>query len=624
MHITTVIPIARGIPFDALTYYASDALAPGTLVAIPLGRQTIYGFVTDTTPLAEAKTFVKKAAFSLKKITSVLGHLPYFQAVTAALKDTGTAAIAPVGAVAASVIPQMLFEYLSAEKLPTLFPADSGKETATSFEETVTLGTRVERSDAYKRLIRSAFAAKQSVLFVAPTIRALEWWKSQLEKGIARHVIIFHGKTNKKTLRSNFAALKQDGLPLAVFATPGFSAIPLATLGAVIVEDESSALYHSSDRFEIDARIFFKQLACALRIPLVWGDTLPRLETLHRTGATHLPRTYVPDKLHIVPIEPYRTILPSEVIELLRHAEKKKRRLFIYTNRKGVAPLSRCADCGTTVQCPECELPMALRNRISKGGSERFFTCLHCSATLPSDHACLTCGGWNIVPVAIGTESIRDAVVQVVGSDSVMVIDDALTPDSKEIEQMLETLEKQKCAIIIGTQKALPYIKKMNYAIFPFFDRLLSTPSLYTTEHILRLVMECNESVSDGVIICTKTPEFPMIAQLETQKINAIISEELELRRQLGYPPFGTLLKISMTVPDGYRQEIADEMKGYFGEQDHTMLPVRRISAASMKVLLSWLVKVSNDYIEEEGQPLVEFLDSLRFPYKIEQNPERL
>ena len=79
MHIATIIPIARGIPFDTLTYYVPEALRPGTMVLVPLGRQTISGFVTETIPLAEAKTFIKRAAFSLKKVKAVVGHVPYFK-----------------------------------------------------------------------------------------------------------------------------------------------------------------------------------------------------------------------------------------------------------------------------------------------------------------------------------------------------------------------------------------------------------------------------------------------------------------------------------------------------------------------------------------------------------------
>ena len=528
-----------------------------------------------------------------------------------------------MGAVAATVIPNILFEYLSAEKLPAALSTDTVAQ-QTVVDEGSVVGNRAERLATYKRLIRSSFAAKQSVLFVAPTIRALEWWKEQLEKGISRHTIIFHSKLNKKTLRSNFSALRQDGVPRVLFVTPGFCVLPMQGLGTIVVEDESSSLYRSSDRYEIDARLFLRELAQKLGIAIRWGDMFPRIETLHRTKADHLPRTYIPEKLHIVPLEHYRTVLPSEVIELIRHAEKKKRRLFIYTNRKGIAPLSRCADCGTIVQCTSCELPMALRTRTNGTSSERFFVCLHCSATLDATHTCSYCSSWNIVPVSIGTESIRDAVAQIVGEEPIILIDDNVTPDSKEILSLLEKADKQKFLVVIGTQKALPYIKRINYCIIPFFDRILSLPSLYTTEHILRLIMECNEVALDGVIVCTKTPDFPLIKQLEMQKINAIIHDELELRRQLGYPPFGTLLKVSLTVPEGYRQATAAEVSEYFHDLESAALPARRITSASMKVLLTWLVRVGNDYIEEEGQVLTQFLEGLRFPYKIEQNPERL
>jgi hypothetical protein len=108
------------------------------------------------------------------------------------------------------------------------------------------------------------------------------------------------------------------------------------------------------------------------------------------------------------------------------------------------------------------------------------------------------------------------------------------------------------------------------------------------------------------------------------RKLNAIIHDELELRKELGYPPFGLLLKCSVTVPQVYRQQVRERVEEYFGDMDITAMPVRRISVGSMKVLMVWIIKTDMNYIEEEGIPLVRFFDSLRFPYKIEQNPERL
>jgi hypothetical protein len=135
--------------------------------------------------------------------------------------------------------------------------------------------------------------------------------------------------------------------------------------------------------------------------------------------------------------------------------------------------------------------------------------------------------------------------------------------------------------------------------------------------------MECNEASSIGVIICTRNPNFPFIQQLETQKINAIIHDELAMRRELGYPPYGLLVKISITVPEGHRQKIKEVVEQYFTDTDISALPPRRISPGSMKVLLVWIIKTSVSYIEDEGARITTFLDTLHFPYKIEQNPDR-
>jgi len=530
MHITTVIPIARGIPFDTLSYYSTDLLAPGTLITVPLGRQTINAVVVESMTLLEAKTTIKQAAFSLKKIKSVIGHVPFFERTIMALQDTSAKTLTPIGSAAASVFPSLMFEYLSPEKIADLteFPPRH------SYEKKSVVGARATRLDEYKRLIRSAFAEKKSVLFVAPTIRDVTDWKETLEKGIGKHVVLLHSKVTKKDMRAHFAAIKRPERPLGIFATPGFGAVPRNDLGLIIAEDESSNLYKTSDRFNTDLRIFLDQYAERLAITIAWGDAMPRFETLEISGQTHLPRSYVPEKLHVVPIEPYKTTLPTEVIELVQHAYKKKRKLFIYTNRKGLAPLSRCVDCGTVVSCPECSLPMVLRNKVSASGErERYFMCTHCGTGLSSTHTCTYCNSWNIGMVSIGTESIRDEISSIIPPECVFTIDDDLTPDSATITKIISDVQKAKFAVVIGTVKVLPYLKNIHYTILPYFDRLLSVPSLYTNEECLRLVFECSERSTEGVILCTKQPDVRFITQLETQKINAIIFDELTLRKDL-------------------------------------------------------------------------------------------
>jgi len=76
--------------------------------------------------------------------------------------------------------------------------------------------------------------------------------------------------------------------------------------------------------------------------------------------------------------------------------------------------------------------------------------------------------------------------------------------------------------------------------------------------------MECNEKAIDGVLLFTRQPDFTTIKQLETQKINAIVYDELTLRKDIGYPPFGSIVRVSLTVPEGYRLSVVEKVQQIF------------------------------------------------------------
>jgi primosomal protein N' len=617
MYIISVIPIQKGIPFSTLSYFHSESLVTGTIVTVPLGKQSTYGLVYESTSLIEAKTHIKQANFSLKKIKSVIGLSTFSFGVVEGLREASQRTLTPIGALAGVTINELFFDFLQevGENLDTNKPVK---------DPVVVYGTLPDRIDEYKRIIRGAFALKQSVVLVAPSIRAVEFWYTTLAKGIASHSLMLHSKCTKRHQKTVLSTIKSSERPLFICTTPGFSTLPRKDISILILEDESSNLYKTHDRYEIDQRIVLESITKASRMTLVYGDTLPRFETLHKTGSTTLARSFTPDKLVIVPTDPYRTILPSETVELIRYCQKNKKSLFIYTNRKGIAPLSRCADCGTTVDCPTCTLPVVLRYKVVDGERQRLFICTHCGDTLPTTHVCSYCASWNITPVSVGTESLTDAVIALIGEDHVVTIDDDVTPDSKFTTSLVETLQKQKWFVMVGTQKVLPFIKSVDFVVIPFFDRILSVASPYVVEETLRLIMTCNEKTKDSLIICTKNPDFTITKQLATKKIQEIINDDMETRRQLKYPPFGVLLKLSVTVPSSHREMVTQKVELFFEGYEMSLVSARRISQDSMKILCIWVIQVDNSYLEDQGEALSAFLSEIRFPNKMDINPSRL
>lgn len=616
MFILSVIPISRGIPFSTLSYYSTDALSVGTLIEIPLGKQSIRGLVYESTSLIEAKTSIKQATFSLKKIKSVIGVSPFYTALVEGLRVASTKTLTPVGSLAGVVINDLYLDIF--QKINDI---DIGSEEK---KPECVYGLLVDRIDNYKRIIRSAFAQKKSVVLVAPSIRSVEYWYNTLQKGIASYSVMLHSKVTKRDQKNVINDIKNSERPLFICTTANYFCVPRGDVSTIIIEDETSSLYKTNDRYEADMRVVISSIAQALHLNIVYGDTLPRFETLHKSEALHISKIFTPDKLVVVPTETYRTILPTETIELIRYCQKNKKSLFIYTNRKGLAPVSRCADCGTSVDCPTCSLPVVLRHKMVDGVRQRIFICTNCGDTLPTTHVCSYCASWNITPVSIGTESIYEAVSTIIDPSHIVTIDDELTPDSKNVDSILSEVQKQKWFVMIGTQKMLPYIKQVDFIAIPFFDRLLSIPSPVAVEEILRLIMVCNEKTKDTLILCTKKPDFSITKLLATKKIQEIIDTDMETRALLKYPPFGLLIKLSITVASSHREALTQKVENFFGNTDITLLPVRRISPDSMKLLCVWIIQREESFIQENYEELQNFLQDLRFPYMFSINPSRL
>ncbi len=85
MNIITVIPIARGIGKENLTYFTSSEVQLGSLVQVPLRKKLIEGLVISIEDARSRKADLKTADFALKKVSSLVSKpflsLPAMEAI---------------------------------------------------------------------------------------------------------------------------------------------------------------------------------------------------------------------------------------------------------------------------------------------------------------------------------------------------------------------------------------------------------------------------------------------------------------------------------------------------------------------------------------------------------------
>ncbi len=67
MKIITVVPLAKGIFKENLTYYTSQNVSLGMVISVPVRKKKISALVVGVDNLSSHKSAVKTSSFALKK-----------------------------------------------------------------------------------------------------------------------------------------------------------------------------------------------------------------------------------------------------------------------------------------------------------------------------------------------------------------------------------------------------------------------------------------------------------------------------------------------------------------------------------------------------------------------------
>jgi primosomal protein N' len=121
MKIIEVIPISRGIGKETLSYFTSEDIKAGAIVSVPLRNKTISGLVVGVEDVAEAKSAIKSAPYTIKKIEKLSHHDFFSTEFIESVIEAGRRSAATTGSILNSLIPKAVLEQVKKKiATPTL------------------------------------------------------------------------------------------------------------------------------------------------------------------------------------------------------------------------------------------------------------------------------------------------------------------------------------------------------------------------------------------------------------------------------------------------------------------------------------------------------------------------
>ena len=573
MYIATVIPLQKGNQKEYLSYFSAVDINIGSIVSIPVRSKIIDAIVINMEEARNIKSDIKNADYQLKKIIKIKGDSPFNKSFFIACQKMKNYTVSNTGSIIKSLLPSFFIENIQKLKEPT-----SINETKPAFaqsfgevkenikhEKLIFQAVQSDRLAFYRTLIREAFAKKESIFICVPTRYDIDHFNKELAKGIEQYVFSFHSDMTKKALINMYNSAISEIHPILIIGTGIFMSIPRHDIKTVVLEHESSDVYKQINRPYLDIRSFAEVLSSIQKTKLIFGDTLLRPETLHQhdqgefgeisSPLYRLPQTerqIVVDMKNEVDEKGKKTFttISKATKKMIDMSISSNKSVFLFSVRKGLAPITVCNDCGNTLLCPSCSTPIVLYGTrqvtATKTTTPRIFMCNKCGRKEKTEVSCPNCSSWNLTPLGIGTDKVYEEIKNLYPKTKIIQIDKEATPTTKEARNAIVEFNKNPGSILIGTEMVFSYLQdEVNSSAVISLDGLFSIPSFNITQKILHIIEKLHNVTLNNLIIQTRIPENKILQYILSGNVLPLCREDLMERKSFGYPPFKRLIKIT-------------------------------------------------------------------------------
>ncbi len=241
-----------------------------------------------------------------------------------------------------------------------------------------------------------------------------------------------------------------------------------------------------------------------------------------------------------------RSIFSRALQETLGQTLEQGQQAILFLNRRGTATYVFCRDCGHALKCPRCDEVSLTYHR-----EEAALRCHHCGYRRKMPKKCPNCGSTRIRYYGTGTEQVEAEVRALFPKARTLRWDWDTTRKKGAHEIILSHFANHRADVLIGTQMLskgldLPLVTLVGIVLA---DVGLNLPDYRAGERTFQVLSQvagrAGRSVLGGqVVLQTFRPRHYVIQAVARHDYASFYARELAYRRELGYPPFGRLVRL--------------------------------------------------------------------------------
>ena len=420
------------------------------------------------------------------------------------------------------------------------------------------------KTEVYMRVIDNVLSENKEAIVLVPEISLTP----QLVRIFKNRLAILHSGLSDGEKYDEWRKIERKEVSIVIGARSAIFA-PFTNLGVIIIDEEHSTTYKQENTPKYNAIDIALYRAKNYNIPVILGSATPSIESYTRakTGIYELlemtkrvndslPKTILVDMKD--EIKSGSRIISRVLREKINDRLSKGEQVIILLNRRGYSTVCTCHNCGFTLKCPKCDIPLTYHK------SSNIMRCHYCGYGVKKPNICPECKSDDISFFGMGTERLEQYIKDEFKSARVVRMDQDTTSRKGAHEKIINDFKDLKYDILIGTQmisKGLDFPKVSLVGVINA-DQSLNIPDFRSSERTFQLLNQVagragRSDIEGEVIFQGFNMDHYSIIDACNNDYLSFYKEELRIRKILNYSPYFNLCLIKIkdkSFEDAYRE----------------------------------------------------------------------
>ena len=432
------------------------------------------------------------------------------------------------------------------------------------------------KTEVYMRALSHALSRGRRGIVMVPELALTPQTIDRFGRRFPGQVAVLHSGLSRGEHFDQWWHIREGGYGVAIGSRSAVFA-PQPDLGVILIDEEHEWTYKQQDTSpHYHAREVAIKLAQLANAVVILGSATPDvvsnsravegefelLELPHRirtsdAGETPLPRVRVVDLRRELK-EGNRSIFSRALSQAMEFALREGEQVILYLNRRGSGSLVQCRDCGHSLHCRRCDLPMTYHAQTGR------LLCHRCGNRQGYPQKCPRCSGPRIRYLGLGTQRVVEEVEKEFPGVKTLRWDRDAASTRGGNESVMAGFLRGDAQVLVGTQMIAKGLHFPDVTLVGVMcaDIGLYLPDYRASERVFQLLCQVAGRTGRGprggqVVVQTYSPDHYAVTAAAAQDYEAFYLKELSYRDEQDLPPFTNLIHLvyAHTGADYCRQQ---------------------------------------------------------------------